>query len=133
MRTKVRAHWARIRVFFTLMVALSILFTLAYLLTGGGLLKAKVNLYSYFEDSGGMEDAVMVVYNGVKIGKVTSVRLSHLKDPQRAVLVRMSIDRRFLDQIPSDSKSEIVVQNFLGDKIDQINRGQSPAPVAHTA
>src|SRR5207237_1086370 len=97
MRTKIRAHWARIRVFFTLVVALSILLTLFYLLTGGGLLRAKANLYTYFEDSGGMDKGALVLYNGVKIGKVASVRLSHHKDPQRAVVVRMSIDRGFLD------------------------------------
>jgi phospholipid/cholesterol/gamma-HCH transport system substrate-binding protein len=133
MRTKIRAHWARIRAFFTLMVALSILFTLVYLLTGGGLLKAKVSLYTYFEDSGAMEKDALVLYNGVKIGKVASVKLSHLADPRRAVAVRLSIDRRFLSQIPSDSKSEIVIENFLGDKFIQINRGQSPTPAVENA
>jgi len=133
LRSQIRAHWARIRVVFTLLVALSILGTLMYLLTGGGLLKAKIDLYSYFEDSGGMDKDSPVLYNGVKIGKVTSVRLSHLNDPQRAVVVRMNIDRRFLDQIPSDSKSEIVTENFLGDKYIAINRGQSTTPVQPNA
>lgn len=133
MRTKVRAHWARIRVFFTLVVALSILFSLMYLLTGGGLLKSKVSLYTYFEDSGGMDKDAVVLYNGVKIGKVTSVQLSHLNDPQRAVVVRLSVQRQFLSQIPSDSKSEIVTENFLGDKFIQINRGQSPEPLSENA
>jgi len=133
MRTKIRAHWARIRVFFTLVVALSILSTLIYLLTGGGVFRTKAHLFSYFEDSGGMEKDSLVLYNGVKIGKVTSVKLSHLNDPQRAVVVRMSVDRGFLEQIPSDSKCEIVIENMLGDKFIQINRGQSPSPVAENA
>src|SRR5947207_13063837 len=124
MRTKIRAHWARIRVFFTLVVALSILGTLVYMLSGGGVLKAKVNLYSYFEDSGGMANDTLVMYNGVKIGKVTSVRLSHLSDPARAVVVRMSIERRFLNMVPADSKTAVVVENCLGDKFIQIHRGQ---------
>jgi phospholipid/cholesterol/gamma-HCH transport system substrate-binding protein len=130
MRTKIRAHWARVRFFVTLLVALSILATLVYLLTGGGLLRAKASLYSYFEDSGGMGQDALVLYNGVKIGKVTSVKLSHINDPQRVVVVRMSIERRFLSQIPRYSKSEIVTENFLGDKYIQINRGQSPEPAA---
>jgi phospholipid/cholesterol/gamma-HCH transport system substrate-binding protein len=133
MRTKIRAHWARIRVLFTFLVALSILFTLMYLLTGGGLLRAKATLYSYFEDSGGMEKDVPVLYNGVKIGKVASVKLSYLNDPQRVVVVRMTIDRRFMSQIPADSKCEIVTDNFLGDKHIEINRGQSPTPVRDAA
>jgi phospholipid/cholesterol/gamma-HCH transport system substrate-binding protein len=133
MRTKIRAHWARIRVFFTFVVALSILCTLMYLLTGGGLLKAKATLYSHFEDSGGMEPGALVLYDGVKIGKVDSVQLSHLSDPQRAVVVRLSIERRFMNQIPSDSKSEIVTENFLGDKFIEINRGQSATPVQEDA
>jgi phospholipid/cholesterol/gamma-HCH transport system substrate-binding protein len=129
MRTKIRAHWARLRVFFTIVVAACILFTLIYLLAGGSLFRTKVYLYSYFEDSGGINTDVNVMYNGVKIGRVNSVRLSHLNDPQRAVVVRMQIDQRFLDRIPNDSKSEIVTANFLGDKFIQINRGQSTVPV----
>lgn len=133
MRTKVRAQWARIRFLFTLLVALAILFTLIYLLTGGGLLKSRARLYSYFEDSGGMQTGALVLYNGVKIGRVESVKLSHLNDGQRAVVVEMSIDRQFMSRIPADSKCEIVTENFLGDKHIEINRGQSATPVQENA
>lgn len=133
MRTKIRAHWARIRVAFTLLVATAILSTLVYLLTGGGLFRAKVTIRSYFEDSGGMEPGAIITFSGVKIGKVDSVRLSHLSDPQRAVEVRMSIERRFLSQIPKDSLSEISTENVLGDKYIQINRGKDPNPVVENA
>jgi phospholipid/cholesterol/gamma-HCH transport system substrate-binding protein len=133
MRTKIRAHWARIRVLFTLMVALAILFTLMYLLSGGGLFKSRVPLYSYFEDSGGMEPGAVVLYNGVQIGKVDSVRLSHLNDPHRTVVVRLEIDLRYISQIPADSKTEIVTENFLGDKHIEIDRGKSPTPIQPNA
>jgi phospholipid/cholesterol/gamma-HCH transport system substrate-binding protein len=129
MRTDVRAHWARIRVLFTCLVALSILTTLVYLLSGGGLFKAKATLRTYFEDSGGMEPGAIVEFNGVKIGKVSSIRLSSSPDPRKTVEVRMSVDRRFLPRIPSDSKGEIQTENPIGDKLIQINRGKSPIPV----
>jgi phospholipid/cholesterol/gamma-HCH transport system substrate-binding protein len=130
MRTTIRARWAKIRVTITTLVSLSILFTLVYLLTGGGLFKTKTTLRSYFEDSGGLERAAPVRFNGVRIGKVSSVALSGLNNPQKAVEVVMTIERRFLSQIPSDSKSEITTQNVLGDKYIEINRGQSPTPAA---
>jgi phospholipid/cholesterol/gamma-HCH transport system substrate-binding protein len=118
---------------FTALVALSILAVLAYLLAGGGFLKSKATLLSYFEDSGGMEPGAEVDFIGVKIGKVDSVKLSRLKDPQRTVEIRMSIDRRFLSRIPSDSKCEIVTENVLGDKLIAVNPGQSLIPAEDNA
>src|SRR5690242_17496977 len=110
MRTAVRARWARLRVLITSAIALSILATLIYLLAGGGFFKPKILLRSYFEDSGGLGSGAIVSYKGVKIGNVTSVGLSGLNDPQRTVEVTMAIERRFLPQIASDSKSEIVTE-----------------------
>ena len=133
MRTAIRARWARVRVLITLVVALFILATLIYLLAGGGFFKPKVMLRSYFEDSGGLESGAIVSYKGVKIGSVKSVGLSGLNDPQRTVEVTIVIERRFLRQIPSDSKSEIVTENVLGDKHIDINPGQSATQVQENA
>ena len=129
MRSDVRAHWARIRVLFTVVVSIAILSTLVYLLSGGGLLRAKAVLHSYFEDSGALEPGADVHFQGVKIGKVASVKLTRLSDPHRTVVVTMRVDRRFLSQIPVDSKSEIDTANVLGNKFIEINRGESPTPV----
>jgi phospholipid/cholesterol/gamma-HCH transport system substrate-binding protein len=129
MRTAIRARWARFRVTITALVSLTILFTLVYLLTGGGLFRAQSSLRSYFEDSGGLERGAVVRLQGVKIGKVSAVDFSGLNDPQRTIEVVMSIDRRFLAQIPSDSKSEITTDNVVGDKHIEINPGKSEIPV----
>ena len=133
LRTALRARWARVRVIVTTLVALSILSTLVYLLTGGGLFRATATLSSYFEDSGGLEHGAAVLLQGVKIGKVSSVTLSRLSDPQRTVEVVMSIERRFLSRIPSDSKSEISTENMLGDKHIEINPGKSAVAAADHA
>ena len=77
MRTKVRAHWARLRFFFTFMVALSILGTLIYLLTGGGLLKAKATdtedrvfrLWG-LQEAGADEKAEVLAHRGGRRGRV---------------------------------------------------------------
>src|SRR5579862_9113596 len=116
MRSDVRAHWARIRVLFTVLVSIAILSTLIYLLSGGGLFRAKAVLRSYFEDSGALEPGAEVDFQGVKIGKVSSVDLAHLDDPHKTVVVAMKVDRRFLTQIPVDSKTEIDTANILGNK-----------------
>jgi phospholipid/cholesterol/gamma-HCH transport system substrate-binding protein len=133
LRTAIRARWARIRVLIrvliTVLVALSILSTLTYVMSGGGLFKSKATLRTFFEDSGALEKGAEVDLNGVKIGTVNSVNLSGLNDPARTVEVRMRVYRRFLPQIPDDSKSEIVTQNVLGDKFIEITSGKSPTPV----
>ena len=129
MRTAIRAHWARIRVLFTMLVSLAILFTLIYLLSGGGLFQSRAIVKTYFEDAGGVEDDAEVDFNGVKIGKVYAVRLSHLNDPHQTVEVEMQVYRRFLSQMPNDSRCEIQSANVLGSKFIEITRGRSPVPV----
>ncbi len=129
MRSEVRAHWARIRVLFTVLVSLSILFTVIYLLSGGGLFRAKAVLQSYFDDVGALQAGAGVAFQGVKIGKVVSVKLAHLNDPDKTVVVAMKVDRRYLSQIPADSKSQIETVNVLGDKFIEITRGKSSTPV----
>ena len=117
----------------TALVALTILFTLVYLLTGGGLLKTKGTLRSYFEDSGGLERGAVILLQGVKIGKVASVGFSGLTDAKRTIEVVMSIESRHLARIPSDSRSEIATENVLGDKHIVIDPGKSATPVQDNA
>jgi phospholipid/cholesterol/gamma-HCH transport system substrate-binding protein len=129
MRTALKARWARYRVFFTCVVALSILGVLVYLLTGGTLFTPKVKLRTYIDDTQGMPHSAAVLFNGVKIGKVTSIELSHLNDPLKVVVVEMVVERRSLSQIPEDSRTEVFSENILGDKYISIEPGKSSRPI----
>jgi phospholipid/cholesterol/gamma-HCH transport system substrate-binding protein len=105
--------------------AMSTLMVVMYLLSGGGqnLIQRKVALHTYFADGSGLEKKAIVKLDGIKIGKVQSVELSHSNEPTRVVRVNILIDRRYLESIPVDSQTELTEDNLLGDKYVNIHKG----------
>jgi phospholipid/cholesterol/gamma-HCH transport system substrate-binding protein len=124
-----RLRLAKLRISVVAVSAISVLSVLTYLLSGGTWLKAKVYLTTYIPDSTGLEPDADVLLNGVKIGKVASVQLTHSTDPNRVVEVRLKIEESFQPYIPDDSVTTIDSANLLGDKYININMGRSPKPV----
>ncbi|MGA2589686.1 MAG: MlaD family protein [Bryobacteraceae bacterium] len=124
-----QVQWAKIRITVVAIAAISILTVLVYLLSGGTWMKPKTSLTTYIADSTGLEADADVLLNGVKIGKVDWVQLSHLKDPNRAVEARLTIESEFLPHIPEDSVTGIDSANLLGDEYINITMGKSPHPV----
>ena len=106
--------------------AMTILLTLFYLLTGGTLLAQKVTLYLYLPDGEGLEKDAPVRVEGIDVGTVKVVNLSHSGDPKRAVQVIMEIERARLPQIPADSEAEISSDSLVGDKFVDISSHPSP-------
>jgi MlaD protein len=120
-----REDWAKVRVSTVAVAALSILFVLIYLLTGGTWLQPKMYVTTHVPDSTGLEVGADVLLNGVEVGKVESMRLTAEKDPNRVVGVTMKIEQRFLRHIPEDSVTDIDSENLLGDKYVDITMGRS--------
>lgn len=105
--------------------AITTLLTLIYLLSGGGqnFFQRKVMLRTYFSDASGLEKQAKVELDGIKIGKIQSVELSHSMEPTRVVRVNLLVDRRYLQSIPVDSQTELTADNLLGDKYVNIHKG----------
>jgi phospholipid/cholesterol/gamma-HCH transport system substrate-binding protein len=109
-------EWARIRVAFVAAVALIILGTLLYLLTGGTMFKEKATLYLYVPDATGIGPGSPVEVDGISVGKVASARLSGSSDPNRVVQVAMTVERTVLQSIPKESFAQLSVASPVGDK-----------------
>jgi len=124
-----RIRWAQLRIAIVTMTALSILFVLVYLLSGGTWLQPKSYLTTHIPDATGVAPEADVQLNGVRIGTVESVRLTHSLDPNRVVEVRMKVEAAYLPYIPEDSITTIDSANLVGDKYIDINMGKSPRPV----
>jgi ABC-type transporter Mla subunit MlaD len=122
-------QWAKFRIAAVAVSALIILGVLVYLLSGGTWLKPKTYLITYLPDSSGLERNADVQLNGVQIGKVESLTLTRLTDPNRVVEVRLKIQEAYLKYIPEDSTTEVDSANFLGDKYVNITMGRSPQPI----
>jgi phospholipid/cholesterol/gamma-HCH transport system substrate-binding protein len=121
-----RVQWAKVRVGALTIVALLILSTISFLLTGGTLLEPKSTLYLYMPDAVGLVANAPVRVDGIYVGKVQSVTLSGLNQPDRVVKVIMMIDRDRLGSIPDDSTAQASVDNLVGDKFVDVTGGHSP-------
>ena len=104
-------------------MALLILGTLAFLLTGGTLIEPKSTLYLYIPDATGLLAGLPVRVNGIGVGKVASVELSGSSDPKRIVKVTMSIEQERLSSIAPDSTAQVASETAVGDKFVAITGG----------
>jgi phospholipid/cholesterol/gamma-HCH transport system substrate-binding protein len=110
--------------------ALSIASVLVYLLLGGSeFLQPRVPVHTYLPDLSGLTKEAPVRFNGIRVGSVTGVELSHLTDAQKVVRVDISIVQRYLHDIPQDSSVEVTADNLLGDRFANINEGKSSTPL----
>ncbi len=124
-----RVSWAKFRVSAVFLVALLILLTLVYLLTGGSLLSQKVVVYLYLPDGEGLERDAPVRVDGVDVGKVKVVQLTEAHDPNREVRVIMEVERGRLASIPANSEAEISSDSMIGDRFVDVTSHPSPAAV----
>jgi phospholipid/cholesterol/gamma-HCH transport system substrate-binding protein len=115
-----QVEWARFRVAVVALVALTILSTLLFLLTGGTMFKEKVTLYIYVPDATGIGSNSPVEVDGINVGKVASVRLSGSPDPKRVVRVAIRVQRTMLQSIPAESFAQLSVASPVGDKFVDI-------------
>jgi phospholipid/cholesterol/gamma-HCH transport system substrate-binding protein len=120
-----RVVWAKFRVSAVVLVALAILGTISYLLTGGTLLESTVTLYLYLPDATGVGSGTPVQVNGIGVGKVRSVTLSGSTNPDRVVKVTMTVERQRLSNITTDSTAQIGSETAIGDKVVAISSGTS--------
>src|SRR5271157_2775482 len=99
--------WAKFRVTVVSCVAVLILCTLLYLLSGSTLLHEQTNIYVYIPDATGIAADSPVQVNGILVGKVKAVQLTGSNDPNRIVRVTLDVLRSRLDSITDDSYAQI--------------------------
>src|SRR5215831_2557096 len=129
MPTLQRVRWAMFRVMITTLVALMIMATLVYLLTGGTLTRPQVTLYLYLPDATGLAKGSPVRVDGVQVGKVTAIGLSSSSEPNRVVRITMAVDRGRLLSITDDSTAQASSDTLIGDKYILITTGKSQGRV----
>lgn len=128
-----RVSWAKFRVTAVSTVALLILGTISYLLTGGTLFEAKSNLYLYLPDATGLLAGLPVRVSGISVGKIAVVELSGSRDPNRMIKVTMVVERERLASIAPDSTAQVASDSALGDKYVAITSGTQPDRVRPNA
>lgn len=129
MPSAARVRWAKFRVVVVSAAGLSILITLALLLSGGTLLEPKATIYLYIPDATGLDKDSPVRVDGIDVGKVSRVELSGQTSPNRVVRVTMVIEKELLRSITDDSYAELTNDSLIGDKFVDITSQTSPGHI----
>lgn len=120
-----RVSWAKFRVIVVSLVAVLILLTLVYLLSGGTLFKQQSELYVYMPDATGLLPKAPVRVDGIVVGHVTSVALTGSNQPDRVIRVQLDVPKDRLSTISEDSYAQIAADSLIGEKLIDVTSGTS--------
>ena len=120
--------WTELRVGLFVLVALFVLGVGIFYVTGPGLLGPKYKLRTYFPEVAGVSNGAPVRLDGVDIGNVEAIRMvprvqGKVPDKSRNIEVVMKLDKRFQDDILTDSTATLVTEGLLGNRYVNIARG----------
>src|SRR5208337_1305167 len=95
-----------------------------FYVTGAGFLGPKYRLYTYLPEVGQLKTGAPIDLDGIEIGNVQSVTLNRTsKDPMHSVRLSLRIDKRYQNEIRTDSTASLATQGLLGDRYVAITRG----------
>jgi len=121
--------WTELRVGLFVLIGLFVLAVGIFYVTGGGnVLSPKYRLKTYLPEVSGLAIGAPVRLDGVEIGNVESIKLlprtpGRVSDKNRNIEVGMRVDRRFQNDILTDSAASLVTEGLLGNRYVNIKRG----------
>jgi phospholipid/cholesterol/gamma-HCH transport system substrate-binding protein len=116
--------WTELRVGLFVLVGLFILMVAIFYVTGAGFLGPKYRLVTYLPEVEGMKAGAPVDLDGLEIGNVQSMGLTpHPVDHAHNITLVLRVERKYQDQIRTDSIASLVTQGLLGDRYVTITRG----------
>lgn len=126
--------WSELRVGLFVIVGLAVLAVGIFYVTGAGFLGPKYKIKTYLPEVSGLAAGAPVKLDGVVIGNVDMVQLvprEHGKNPEKLhnIMVDMRIDKRYQEDILSDSTASLVTEGLLGNRYVNIQRGYTGSPV----
>jgi phospholipid/cholesterol/gamma-HCH transport system substrate-binding protein len=126
--------WTELRVGIFVLVGLAILAAGIFYVTGAGFLGPKYRLRTYLPEVAGLANGAPVRVDGVEVGNVESIKLVPrtqgavpVKNKNIEVVVR--VDRKFQNDILTDSVASLVTEGLLGNRYVNITRGFSGVPL----
>jgi phospholipid/cholesterol/gamma-HCH transport system substrate-binding protein len=123
-------QWAQLRVGITVAVCLIILIAGVFVVSGQiGFITRKYSLRAYFATAAQLRPGSQVDLAGIPVGTVKSVSISNSHDPNRAVIIVMSIALKYQDDIRRDSEVDQTTAGLLGESYLDISRGSPGQPV----
>ncbi|HXW55202.1 MAG TPA: MlaD family protein [Candidatus Cybelea sp.] len=126
-----KLSWSELRVGIFALVALIIMALGIFYITGSrGLWVSKYNLRTYLPEVENLQHGAPVALDGLPIGNVETVTLtSHPQNKSANVTVVMRIDKKYRDEIRTDSTASLVTEGLLGNRYVEITRGVTGTPI----
>ncbi len=126
--------WSELRVGLFVILGLIVLAVGIFYVTGSGFLGPKYKIKTFLPEVSGLAPGAPVKLDGVVIGNVDQVQLvprEHGKIPDRLhnIMVGMRIDRKFQNDILTDSTASLVTEGLLGNRYVNIQRGYTGATI----
>jgi phospholipid/cholesterol/gamma-HCH transport system substrate-binding protein len=116
--------WTELRVGLFVLAGLFILAIAIFYVTGAGVLGPKLRLITYLPEVEGLESGAPVRLDGVSIGNVQSLGLtSHPQDSAHNITLVLRIDKKYQDEIRTDSTASLITEGLLGNRYVTISRG----------
>jgi phospholipid/cholesterol/gamma-HCH transport system substrate-binding protein len=126
--------WTELRVGLFVLVGLLVLAVGIFYVTGAGFWGPKYRLKAYLPEVSGLANGATVSVDGVEVGNVETIRLvprttNHAPDKNKNIEVIMRLDKRFQNDILTDSAASLVTEGLLGNRYVNITRGFTGVPL----
>jgi phospholipid/cholesterol/gamma-HCH transport system substrate-binding protein len=126
--------WAELRVGILVIFGAALVVIAMFYVTGFGLLQPKYRLRTYLPEVAGLTVGAPVRVDGIDVGNVDSLGINPsagqgVPDPQRNIVLVLRIDKKYQNDIRSDSKAGLQTQGLLGDQYVTISRGFKGVPL----
>ncbi|HTS10535.1 MAG TPA: MlaD family protein [Candidatus Limnocylindrales bacterium] len=117
--------WAELRVGLFVLAALVILAVGLFYVTGTrGPWVPKYRLTTYLPEVQSLQNGAPVTLDGLAVGNVESISLTpHPQDKLHNITIVLRIDKKYQDQIRTDSTASLVTEGLLGNRYVDITRG----------
>jgi phospholipid/cholesterol/gamma-HCH transport system substrate-binding protein len=123
--------WTELRVGVFVLAGLFIIAVGILYVTGAGVLGPKYRLTTYLPEVEGVQTGAPVRVDGFEVGSVESIRLNpQPADKMHNIEVVMRINKKFRQNIRSDSTARLITEGLLGNRYVSITRGLEGEPVA---
>ena len=126
--------WTELRVGLFVLVGLAVLAVGIFYVTGAGVFGPKYHLKTYMPEVSGLAPGAPVRLDGVDIGNVDQIKIvprEHGKTPDRLhnIEVGMKLDRKYENDILTDSAAQLVTEGLLGNRYVNLQRGYTGVPL----
>ncbi|MGA8409361.1 MAG: MlaD family protein [Candidatus Acidiferrales bacterium] len=130
MAQRKQLSWTELRVGLFVLAGLFILAVAIFYITGAGILGPKYRLYTYLPEVEGVTSGAPVRLDGVAIGNVEQIGLNpHPSERSQSIQLVLRIDKRFQQDVRTDSTASLVTEGLLGDRYVTIKRGLIGQPL----